>query len=262
MDSTDKSSDAWEGDNFPAPDTGVGADSWDATAEAPGEGMPLDWMDPNSGPDHLGVRWRDIDTSDVGDAWTDLRAWVDWWITEYRIPASVVPACWFEHADITAELYAARCSEYKVWEEAAPGLAPMTIWHYHLPLLKSRLAEFTAARASCLQGKHVPDEPVSRAYDEQLWEARRRRRTTTEHIEREEQLKRWRVMDQDTVVEDFAVAGRKEWAPSPTTARIAATTLADGALVEITHDQDRPPHLEESTDSGTSWTRREAAEET
>ena len=112
-----------------------------------GEGTPLPFVDPGvaaelaeGGPPRwMGVRWRDIEAQDQWEAWNTLRRWVDWFVREYRLVTSVVPPCWYKHSDITAELYAAMCMEYKVWEEQAPGLGPMMMWHPHVEMLTSRL---------------------------------------------------------------------------------------------------------------------------
>ena len=84
----------------------------EVAAELAGEGPPV-WM---------GTRWREIKAEHQWEAWNTLRRWVDWFVAEYRLVTSVVPPCWYKHSDLTAELYAAMCMEYKVWDEQAPGL--------------------------------------------------------------------------------------------------------------------------------------------
>ncbi|QCU77986.1 hypothetical protein E7744_07165 [Citricoccus sp. SGAir0253] len=165
-------------------------DTWLNQAPSPGPadggapGSPLTYLDPEveaalaaeGPPEWLGTRWRQIEPGQQWDAWNGLRRWVDWFIREYRLTTSDVPACWYRHPDLTAELYAAMCMEYKVWEEQAPGLAPMMMWHPNVAQLRSRLKEMTH-EAGCVQaGKHK--EPVAYSgavgayeldYDEDDW---------------------------------------------------------------------------------------------
>lgn len=130
-------------------------------------GSPLPYLDPEveaalaaeGPPEWLGTRWREIEPGQQWDAWNGLRRWVDWFIREYRLTTSDVPPCWYRHPDLTAELYAAMCMEYKVFEEQAPGLAPMMMWHPNVAQLRSRLKEMTH-EAGCVQaGGHK--EPVA-----------------------------------------------------------------------------------------------------
>ncbi len=150
--------------------------------EAPGS--PLPYLDPEveaalaaeGPPEWLGVRWREIEPGQQWDAWNGLRRWVDWFIREYRLTTSDVPPCWYRHPDLTAELYAAMCMEHKVWEEGAPGLAPIMMWHPNVAQLRSRLKDMTH-EAGCVQnGRHK--EPVAYSgtvgayeldYDEDDW---------------------------------------------------------------------------------------------
>lgn len=123
----DEDDDTWLNQEIPGPE------QTDGEAAA----SPLPYLDPEveaalaaeGPPEWLGTRWRTIEPGQQWDAWNGLRRWVDWFIREYRLTTSDVPACWYRHPDLTAELYAAMCMEYKVWEEGAPGLAPMMMWH-------------------------------------------------------------------------------------------------------------------------------------
>ena len=171
----DETDDTWLNQN-PGPGHTPGPDA------APGS--PLPYLDPEveaalaaeGPPEWLGTRWREIESDQQWDAWNGLRRWVDWFIREYRLTTSDVPPCWYRHPDLTAELYAAMCMEYKVWEEAAPGLAPMMMWHPNLAQMRMRLKEMTH-EAGCVQaGEHK--EPVAYSgtvgayeldYDEDDW---------------------------------------------------------------------------------------------
>ena len=61
----------------------------------------------------MGTRWREIEAEHQWDAWNTLRRWVGWFVTEYRLATGVVPPCWHKNSDVTAELYAAMCMEYR-----------------------------------------------------------------------------------------------------------------------------------------------------
>ena len=79
----------------------------------------------------------------------------------------MVPACWFRHSDVTAELYAAMCMEYKVWEEQAPGLGPMMMWHPHVEMLQLRLRRMVEEAGCTKTGRHKEPEAYGnrRAYE-------------------------------------------------------------------------------------------------
>lgn len=128
-------------------------------------------------PAHLGTRWREIEADQLRDAWIDLRRWVDWLVVEYRLKETVVPPCWYKHPDITAELYAARNMEYKVWEDGGPAVQPMMMWHTNLAQMKYRLREAVEQTGCAAKGYHVEPvsqkqglEPFEREYDESDWE--------------------------------------------------------------------------------------------
>lgn len=112
----------------------------------------------------MGTRWREIPAEQQWDAWNGLRRWVDWLVKEYRLTNSDVPVCWYRHSDITAELYAAMCMEYKVWEEQAPNLGPMMMWHPNLAQMIMRLKQMTKDAGCTQNGAHK--EPV--AYSERV----------------------------------------------------------------------------------------------
>lgn len=168
---------------------------------APGTGTPLPHMDTEIAaellaegpPAWFGVRWREIAAEDQWDAWNGLRRWVDWLIHEYRISAQEILDCWYHHPDITAELYAAMCMEYKVWEEEAPGLSPMMMWHPNLQQMLYRVRAMTEKAGCANNGGHK--EPTGykagvgayeRDYDETDWRVHASTIRRTELIERPE----------------------------------------------------------------------------
>lgn len=149
-----------------------------------GAGTPLPYQDDDvtaallhdGPPEWLGTRWRDIPPELQWDAWNGLRQWVDWFVKEYRLTTSDVPACWYLHPDLTAELYAAMCMEYKTWEEGAPNVGPMMMWHPNVASMVSRLKQMTHDAGCTQAGAHK--EPVAYSetvgaheldYDEDDW---------------------------------------------------------------------------------------------
>lgn len=104
-------------------------------------------------PTEVGVRWRAIDPEDKAAVWVDLRQWVDWLITEYKISKQQIPPCWYRHTDITAELYAMRCAEEKAWDSEEPQNTAAFHFHPHLYAMLQRLSN---KAGKCLNaGKHV-----------------------------------------------------------------------------------------------------------
>lgn len=138
--------------------------------EQEGAGTPIPYQDPDVAaavagpqpPEWLGIRWREIPSDLQWDAWNGLRRWVDWFIHEYRLTTSAVPTCWYRHPDITAELYAAMCMEYKTWEEGAPNVGPMMMWHPNVAQMLIRLRAMTEETGCTRGGGHK--EPL--AYSE------------------------------------------------------------------------------------------------
>lgn len=120
-------------------------------------------------PAWLGTRWREIEPDQQREAWVGLRRWVDWFTDEYKLPPQTVPACWYRHTQLVAELYAAMSMEYKAWDEGVPSMSPMTMWHQSLQSLILRLREHTNELGSCGKGTHRPDDTQVRDYDEDDW---------------------------------------------------------------------------------------------
>lgn len=167
-----------------------------ATADDDGQtGTPLPYVDPEVAaelagegpPVWMGTRWREIEAEHQWEAWNHLRRWVDWFVAEYRLGTSIVPACWYRHPDVTAELYAAMCMEYKVWDEQAPGLGPMMMWHPHVEMMTARLRRMVDEAGCAKIGQHKDPEAYGNRgayeldYDESDW-------TRWAATEREEEL--------------------------------------------------------------------------
>jgi len=194
-------------------------DAWDEMAAGTdrptdGQGTPLPFVDPSVAaelsqdgpPAWMGTRWREIEAEHQWDAWNTLRRWVDWFVGEYRLGTSVVPACWFRHPDVTAELYAAMCMEYKVWEEQAPGLGPMMMWHPHVEMLQMRLRRMGDEAGCTKTGAHKEPEAYGARgayeidYDEAdwlRWSSTEREHETVERPEKGVRYFRARIVDSD-----------------------------------------------------------------
>lgn len=135
-------------------------------------------------PKWLGMRWREIPPELQQEAWVGLRRWVDWLIAEFKINKSVIPACWFRHSEIVAELHAAMNLEYKAWEEGAPTVNPMWMWLPQLQAMMMRLRGFVGELGDCANGNHKEPSLERREYDETLWEETVFARTETKSLDR------------------------------------------------------------------------------
>ena len=145
--------------------------------------MELEGLAP---PAWLGTRWRDITPEHQREAWLGLRRWVDWLVAEYQLPKGVVPPCWYRHPEIVAELYAAMNMEYKTWEEGAPSVNPLMMWHPHLNAMTTRLRATVEKLGGCAGGSHREPEPRKLAYDEDLWRSTVYSHRETREIDRPE----------------------------------------------------------------------------
>ncbi|MCV7532387.1 MULTISPECIES: hypothetical protein [Micrococcus] len=193
-----------------------------AAADADGQtGTPLPYVDPEVAaelagegpPVWMGTRWREIEAEHQWQAWNTLRRWVDWFVAEYRLVTSVVPPCWYKHSDVTAELYAAMCMEHKVWEEQAPGLGPMMMWHPHVEMLIARLRRMVDEAGCAKIGAHKEPETYGDRpaftldYDEgdfTVWAGTTREHDTLERPTAGVQYVRARVVNADG--EEIAVS--------------------------------------------------------
>ena len=215
----------------------------EVAAELAGEGPPV-WM---------GTRWREIEAEHQWEAWNTLRRWVDWFVAEYRLVTSVVPPCWYKHSDLTAELYAAMCMEFKVWEEQAPGLGPMMMWHPHVEMLTTRLRRMVDEAGCAKTGMHKePETYGNRAaftldYDEDdftAWAGTTREEDTIERPEDGVQYLRARILN--VAGQEVAVSNPVGLAARPRSTKVSAelTTLS-------TTPSDPRVHVEvASTDPG------------
>lgn len=132
-----------------------------------GEFDPND-RNPSSAP--LGVtivNWRELPAVMAAETWTELRAWVDWFVVRYDQPAAVIPPCWYRHGRLVEELTALRTAHQVSFDPTDSGLGPIT-WHERLNLALPRLK--LAYSGGCSQG-HYQSSPDKRLVDEEDWAA-------------------------------------------------------------------------------------------
>ncbi|WP_051388797.1 hypothetical protein [Arthrobacter sp. 35W] len=105
-------------------------------------------------------RWRDMDPRTAHAVWHQLGAWVEWLVTTYHLPTSVVPDCWWKHSELVAELYALQRAEQASYTEDDGGYGPLS-FHERLTHSIERLREHTRS-AGCV-GLQAHRDPVRRA---------------------------------------------------------------------------------------------------
>ncbi|KAA9393842.1 hypothetical protein FCK90_10545 [Kocuria coralli] len=110
----------------------------------------------------LATRWRDVKAEDAPTAWVFLRGWVDWLVFAHKIPEKEIPRCWYRHTEIVEELWAAAAAEHQAWEATTASMNPMTAWHFHLSMMRTRLEG--KAQECVANKKHIPDEAYSQTH--------------------------------------------------------------------------------------------------
>lgn len=260
----------WVEDNEPT--------DWEGPAAADDDGQtgtPLPYVDPEVAaelagkgpPVWMGTRWREIEAEHQWEAWNTLRRWVDWFVDEYRLVTSVVPPCWYKHSDLTAELYAAMCMEYKVWEEQAPGLGPMMLWHAHLEMMTSRLRRMGEEAGCENSGGHKEPEAFAGraafelAYDEDAWLAHtattRERETIARPTDGVQYLRAAVVNADGETVTTSNPVGMKARRAGEVTAGLTITSAAVDEIelqVAVTGGREDVFVQWEESDDGASWT--------
>lgn len=84
------------------------------------------------------VDWRTRSDADARATCRSLRDWVEWFSVRYRIPMSVVPACWYRHGHLVEELSALHTAHTAAFDSLDAGLGPIG-WHERLDLALPRL---------------------------------------------------------------------------------------------------------------------------
>jgi len=85
------------------------------------------------------VNWRTLPDGDAPQVWTDLGAWVSWFIHRYNLPARKIPPCWFKHGALVEELSALHTAWLVSYDSLDAGFGPIG-WHERLAVAIPRLA--------------------------------------------------------------------------------------------------------------------------
>lgn len=197
-------------------------------------------------PPWFGMRWTLIPPELKQEAWISLRNWVDQAITEYHLVRDVSP-CWHLHPDVVNELYAAMCAEYRVWEEGAPGVGPLTSFQAYIPGIKQRLQESSAQH--CIGDlKRLAEEgchweaPKPLRYETNRWAATRDAIETKIEIQRPESSS-WKVRaaagdEETTYSEGVTVLKQAVVNPQPPKVAIFARSIDEEITLSATHNRE------------------------
>jgi hypothetical protein len=126
---------------------------------------------PGTPPIPMVVCWDDLDPTTYAHQLTELADWIRWFRATYRIPATVIPPCWFTHPGLREDIR----HLWTGWlltrhSDAGVGMIGLD-WDQRREAAISRLREATAI-AGCTATRHqaepepAPAMPISA---EQLW---------------------------------------------------------------------------------------------
>lgn len=124
--------------------------------------------DPSSAP--LGasiVNWRELPAPMASETWTQLRAWVDWFVVRYDLTPVQIPPCWYKHGRLVEELTALYTAHQVAFNATDSGLGPVT-WHERLTLALTRLK---AAYAGGCGTEHYESTREAPKVNEEDWAA-------------------------------------------------------------------------------------------
>ncbi|ACV76875.1 hypothetical protein Namu_0455 [Nakamurella multipartita DSM 44233] len=118
------------------------------------------------------VCWDDLDPSTYAHQLTELTDWISWLRATYRIPATVLPPCWFTHPGLREDIG-------HLWTgwlltrhpDAGVGMIGLD-WDQRREAAISRLREATAI-TGCTATRHQAEPeppPAMSASAEQLWQ--------------------------------------------------------------------------------------------
>ena len=60
--------------------------------------------DPQTPPVPMVICWDELDPAGYARTLRDLADWIDWFRRTYRVPATVIPPCWFTHPGLREDL--------------------------------------------------------------------------------------------------------------------------------------------------------------
>jgi len=127
---------------------------------------------PSTPPIPMVVRWDDLDPTTYTHELSELADWISWLRTTYRIPATVLPPCWFTHPGIREDIG-------HLWTgwlltrhpDAGVGMIGLD-WDQRRDAVVNRLREATAI-TGCTATRHQPEpEPTNRTPSmvDELWQ--------------------------------------------------------------------------------------------
>lgn len=127
---------------------------------------------PSTPPVPMVVCWDDLPPDEYTHQLADLADWIGWFRTTYRIPASVIPPCWFTHPGLREDMG----HLWTGWlltrhRDAGVGMIGLD-WDQRRDVAINRLREATAI-TGCTATRHQAEpEPVAAlpASAEQLWQ--------------------------------------------------------------------------------------------
>jgi len=121
-------------------------------------------FDDMEGPSH----WASLLPEEAGQAWSDLREWVERLVDRFGLETRVVPPCWFRHNTLVEALSALRDHERISF---APTDSPTAAvdWFRALREIEHRLGQ-ACARTQCSVNEHRPDPPRSWSTEQAQWQ--------------------------------------------------------------------------------------------
>ena len=164
--------------------------------------------DPQTPPVPMVICWDELDPAGYARTLRDLADWIDWLRRTYRVPATVIPPCWFTHPGIREDLG-------HLWTgwlltrhpDAGVGMTGLD-WDARREQAIARLREATAI-TGCTSTRHHDEPPIRDTDLPQLW---------NDHIADDAQTRRRREVQRivvDVVTEHLQAAElRHELAPA------------------------------------------------
>ena len=127
---------------------------------------------PGTPPIPMVVCWDDLDPTTYTHQLTELADWISWLRSTYRIPATVLPPCWFTHPGLREDI-GHLWTGWLLTRHADAGVGMIGLdWDQRREAAISRLREATAV-AGCTATRHQAEPeppPAMPAYAKQLWQ--------------------------------------------------------------------------------------------
>jgi hypothetical protein len=143
--------------------TGAGMDDETTRVTSHQDRFEAEFADP-LGPTH----WPSLLPDEAGQAWTDLRDWVEALVDRFALETRVVPPCWYRHNTAVEALSALRDHERICYAPSASPTAAVD-WFRGLREIEHRLNQ-ACARTQCSVNEHRPDPPRTWQTDQDQWQ--------------------------------------------------------------------------------------------